>query len=169
VRCLLIGADDVFARLGPFLGRVNGGSAVDNVISVLDVENLGTKSEQRLLQQPICHELKERPYPVLSLGGAHRLPGRSVLTDRQLPHRKPPAELAVLGGERLAAFRDLGVLRIVGVPGIVLRVGALALLALMEAEPVLGVGLELDLGERDGFVGAVGCFWAECQSDADAD
>jgi hypothetical protein len=53
-------------------------------------------------------------------------------------------------------LRDLGVLRVIGVPGIVLGVGALALLALMEAEPVLGVGLELNLGERDGFVGAVG-------------
>jgi hypothetical protein len=29
----------------------------------------------------------------------------------------------------------------------------------MEAEPVLGVGFELNLGERDGFVGAVGCFF----------
>ncbi len=60
----------------------------------------------------------------------------------------------------MAALRDLGVLWVVGVPGIVLGVGALALLALMEAEPVLGVGLELNLGERDGSVGAVGCFLA---------
>jgi hypothetical protein len=65
-------------------------------------------------------------------------------------------------------LRDLGVLRVIGVPGIV-RVGALAPLGLLEAEPVLGVGLELNLGERDGFVGAVGLFLAKCQYDADAD